>query len=195
LGDAIRAIVAACYAYSEPLGLLAEVLAITGARPVQVKRLKVGDLQSDRLLMPRSARGRGKKRVDRRPLPVPPSLVEKLRIAAAGRPADDPLLRRPDGRAWETSWSDHAAPFARALAVAGLPKVVLYALRHSYVVRSLQRGVPIRIIADSIDTSVLMLEANYSRYIADFSEAMLRAAQIDLAPSGGNVVPLALKRV
>jgi integrase len=115
--DAIRAIVAACYAYSEPLGLLAEVLAVTGARPVQVKRLRVGDLQSDRLtlMMPRSKKGRGQKRVDRRPVPIPSSLVEKLRIAAAGRPADDPLLCRPDGRPWQT-WSDHAVPFAKALA-------------------------------------------------------------------------------
>src|SRR5262249_42912819 len=49
--DQVRAVVGACYAANERLGLLVEVLAVTGARPVQAARLLVGDLQSDRLLM------------------------------------------------------------------------------------------------------------------------------------------------
>ena len=47
--DEVRAVVAACYAASDRLGLLVEVLAITGCRPVQAARLLVGDLQPDRL--------------------------------------------------------------------------------------------------------------------------------------------------
>jgi integrase len=190
--DEIRALVGACYVYSDRLGLLAEVLAVTGVRPVQAARLRVGDLQADRLLMPRSAKGRGQKRVDRRPIPIPPALVERLRTAAGDRPADAPLLRRLDGRPWHTAQSDHVAPFAKALAAAGLPKAVPYALRHSSITRALMRGVPARIVADHHDTSVAMLERNYAVSIADHSEAMVRAAQIDLAPpDAGNVVRLA----
>ena len=84
--DQVRAVVAACYAFSERLGLFVEVLAVTGCRPIQAARLVVGDLQSDRLLMPRSAKGRGKKRIDRRPLPIPPPLMAKLRAVRGQSP-------------------------------------------------------------------------------------------------------------
>jgi len=122
--DEVRAVVTACYTASDRLGLLAEVLAVTGARPVQAARLLVGDLLADKLMMPRSAKGRGQKRIERRPIPIPPTLVAKLQAAAAGRPADAPLLQRPDGAAWHSGHSDHSRPFERALAAASLPKVV-----------------------------------------------------------------------
>jgi integrase len=190
--DEVRAVVAACYAASERLGLLAEVLAVTGARPVQAARLLVRDLQSDRLLMPRSAKGRGRKRIDRRPIPIPPALMGRLRSAAGDRPADAPLLQCQDGQAW----SDHTRPFARALAAAGLPKVVPYSLRHSSITRALLRGVPVRVVADQHDTSVAMIERNYASCIADYSDTIVRAAQIELAPVTTNkVVPLSPRRL
>jgi integrase len=188
--DQVRAVVAACYAESDRLGLLIEVMAVTGCRPVQAARLLVGDLQADRLMLPRSAKGKGRKRIERRPIPIPPALVAKLRVAAGERPADAPLLQRLDGAAWRRS--DHSRPFDRALEAAGLPRVVPYALRHSSIVRSLQRGLPTRLVADAHDTSVAMLERNYAKYIADYSDAALRTAQIDLEPTSADpvVVPL-----
>jgi hypothetical protein len=82
------------------------------------------------------------------------------------------------------------------LAAAGLPRVVPYTLRHSSIVRSLQRGLPTRLVADAHDTSVPIIERNYSRFIADYSDAALRMAQIDLAPApaGSVVVPLPARR-
>lgn len=193
--DEVRAVVAACYAASGRLGLLVEVLAITGCRPVQAARLLVGDLQSDRVMMPRSAKGRGRKRIDRRPVPIPPALVRRLRMAVGDRPADAPLLQRRDGGAWQSGNSDHSRPFARALAAAGLPKVVPYALRHTSITRSLLRGVPVRVVADQHDTSVVMIERNYASCIADYSDTVVRAAQIDLdAPVNDTVVPLGTRR-
>jgi integrase len=195
--DQVRAVVAACYADSERLGLLAEVLAVTGARPVQVARLLVDDLETDRLMMPRSAKGRGRKRIERRPLPIPPSLAAKLRAAAGDRPGDAPLLQRPDGAAWHSGHSDHSRPFERALAAAGLPKVVPYALRHSSITRALQRGLSPRLVADAHDTSIAMLERTYAKYIADYSDAALRTAQIELEPATIDmvkVVPLSGRR-
>jgi integrase len=194
--DEVRAVVAACYTASDRLGLLAEVLAVTGTRPVQAARLLVGDLLADKLMMPRSAKGRGQKRIERRPIPIPPTLVTKLQAAAADRPADAPLLQRPDGAAWHSGHSDHSRPFERALAAASLPKVVPYAMRHSSITRALLRGVPVRVVADQHDTSVGMLERNYAKYIGDHSDAVIRAAQIDLAPTAEDpvVVPLALRR-
>jgi integrase len=189
--DDIRAIVAACWTYADWLGLYIELLAVTGVRPVQAARLLVRDLQSDRVMMPRASKGRGVKRIDRRPLPLPLGLITKLRAAAEGRPADAPLLRRADGNGWSTKRSDYSVPWANALAKAGIAPVVPYALRHSSITRSLQRGVPARIVADAHDTSVSMIEKTYGAFVADHSEAMLRAAQIDLTPPGGdNVVPI-----
>ena len=190
--DEVRAVVAACYAADARLGLLVEVLAVTGCRPVQAARLLVGDLQPDRLLMPRSAKGRGQKRIERRPIPIPPALAAKLRAVARDRPASAPLLQRPDG----SRHSDHSRPFERALAAAGLPRVVPYALRHSSITRALQRGLSPRLVADAHDTSVAMLERNYAKYIADHSDAALRTAQINLEPMTVDpvVVPLAPRR-
>jgi integrase len=190
--DVVRAVVTACYAASPRLGLLFEVLAVTGCRPVQAARLRVGDLQADRVMLPRSAKGKGKKRIDRRPIPLPPGLIAKLKIAAADRPADAPLLQRRDGEAWQPAHSDHSKPFASALAAAGLPKAVPYSLRHSSIVRMLKRGVAARTVADAHDTSLSMLERNYARFIADYSDVVLRAAQIELAPEVSSPVVTSL---
>jgi integrase len=191
--DQVRAVVAACYASSSQLGLFVEVLAVTGCRPIQAARLVVGDLQADRLLMPRSAKGRGKKRIDRRPIPVAPPLIAKLRAVAGNRPADAPLLLRPDGNTWHINLN---RPFRGAMAAAGLsPATVPYALRHSSITRALLRGLATRLVADAHDTSVVMLERTYAKYIADHSDTALRAAQIDMTPTATRVVvPLTSRR-
>jgi integrase len=192
--DEIRAVVVACYAASDRLGWLAETLAVTGCRPVQAARLLVGDLLPDKLMLPRSAKGKGRKRIERRPHPIPPTLATKLKAAAGHRPADAPLLQRADGAAWHST--DLSRPFERALAAAELPKVVPYSLRHSSITRSLQHGLSPRLVADAHDTSIQMLEKTYAKYIADHSDAALRTAQIDLEPTtaGDKVVPLAARR-
>jgi hypothetical protein len=91
-------------------------------------------------------------------------------------------LLRADGNGWSLKRSDYSVPWANALAKASLPLVVPYALRHSSITRALQRGIPARVVADHHDTSIAMLERNYSASITDHSEAMIRSAQIDLAP-------------
>ena len=71
--DAVLSIISAAYAVSREFGLLVEVAAVTGARISQLARLEVGDLQSDRsdprLMMPSAYKGRGRKRIERRPVP------------------------------------------------------------------------------------------------------------------------------
>src|SRR5262249_7033469 len=186
--DMVRAVVAACYAHDADLGLFVEVLAQSGARPVQVSRLVVGDVQADRLIMPRSAEGSGVKHIDRRPVPVSLELIEKLRKVADKRPADAPLLPQFDlGRL-----------FDRALAAAKLPRCTPYAMRHSSITRQLLRGVPIRVVADVHDTSTQEIEATYAAYISDHSETIVRDALIDLnvptPPQPDNVVHLPRQR-
>jgi site-specific recombinase XerD len=84
--------------------------------------------------------------------------------------------------------------FARAVTRAGLDpaKITIYALRHSNIVRQLRCGVPIRVVAVAHDTSVLMIERNYSKDIASHVDDLVRPTLLDLSkPTSGNVVPLA----
>jgi integrase len=180
--DAIRAIVAECYRTDPAFGLFIEVLAVTGCRASQAVRLQVGDLRDDRLIMPRSKKGRGQKRVDRRPIPVPAALMAKLRIAAGNRAPDERLLLQRSGEPWRGGEGRFgpAERFGKAVKAAGLPHATPYALRHSSITRAILAGVPARVIAEAHDTSIPMLERNYSHLIADHSDAIMRGAMLDL---------------
>ena len=76
-----------------------EVAAVTGARVSQLSRLEVQDLQEcrtdPRLMMPNSRKGRGKKKILRRPVPIPAGLATKLRGIVKDRPLDAALLVKP----------------------------------------------------------------------------------------------------
>jgi integrase len=194
--DEVRALVAAAYATDDALGLLVEVLAVTGARISQVGRLTVGDMVTnghDALAMPSAKKGRGEKKISRVPVPISADLAARLRTASGGRGPAEPLLLRSDGKPWQPDKADHRLPFMAAVAKAGLgPEVTSYALRHSSITRGLLRSVPIRVLAALHDTSVPMIEKTYSAHIASHGDELARAALLDLAPSplGGNVVAL-----
>jgi len=194
--EQVRGVVAAAYAVSEPFGLLVETAATTGARVSQLARLEVRDLQAGRgaprLMMPSSRKGKGRKKITRRPVPIPEGLAARLRLAGRHRAADAPLLAKPNGQAWRRS--DHTRPFQRAAENAGLdPAVVtVYALRHSHIVHQIIAGVPLRVIAATCDTSVTMIEKTYSEFITDHTDDLTRSALVDFTqPTAKNVLPLA----
>jgi integrase len=191
LDDAtVRAIVAHVHATEgERLGLFIELMGVCGARPVQISRLDCGDVEGDRVQMPSSLKGRGQKTVRRVPVPVPAPLGRALAKLAAGRAADAPLF---EGAAGARFAREYAEPFRAAVAALGLDsKLVPYALRHSSIVRALLAGVPVKIVASLHDTSTLMIEKNYGRYIADHVDAVARRGLLDLsARAADNVVPL-----
>ncbi len=174
---------AAAYAVDPALGLWVEVAATTGARPSQIARLDVADLQDERvdprLMMPSSLKGKGRKRITRVPVPIPASLAAKLRRAAAGRAPDAPLLHKPNGTRWQHA--DHIKPFAQAAIRAGLagPRRMHCAILQSsarcwrtYRSASLQLHT-IRASRSS--------ERNYASYILDHSDLVSRRALLDLA--------------
>jgi integrase len=195
----IRALIAEANQENKEFGLLIEIAAVTGARVSQLARLEIQDVQIDRhdprLMMPSSRKGRGQKKIVRRPVPIPAGLVDRLRLLIAHRPPDGTLLAKPDGTPWKKS--DHSRPFRRAVVRAGLDpsEVTIYALRHSGIVRQILAGVPIRVVAVNHDTSIGMLEHTYSRYIGDHSDALARQALLDTTvPSNNNVVQIATAR-
>jgi integrase len=196
LSDAdIRWIIAEAQALSPEFGMFVEVAAVTGARVSQLSRLEVQDLQADRadtrLLMPTSRKGRGTKKMQRHPVPIPAGLALSLQAMTTDRPATAPLLLKPSGDAWRKS--DHSRLFRRVATAAHQDpaEVTIYALRHSNIVRQLLAGVPIRVVAANHDTSVAMIERTYSRYISDHADTLARGALLDTsAPVGGDVVPI-----
>jgi integrase len=167
------------YAVDPAFGLYGEVHAATGARSSQIAALTVGDLQPDRVMMPGSRKGRGRKAGSRRPVPVTMGLAIKLRAAAGNRRPFEPLLLRPDGRPWRPSVGDHSRLFTEAAQRVGI-ECTIYALRHSSVVRSLLAGTPARVVAAMHDTSIPMLERTYSAFISDHSDEHARRGLLDI---------------
>jgi hypothetical protein len=97
--ESVRAVITAASGISAAFGLWTEVAAVTAARPSQIARLEVGDVQADRadprLMMPSSRKGRSRKRIERRPVPVPASLAAKLAGLGKGEPATRCCCSRP----------------------------------------------------------------------------------------------------
>jgi len=183
----VRDFVATAYERDHQLGLLIDVLAITGARPSQAVRLRVEDFHDHpirpKLMMPKSAKGGGRnrsqKKHERYSVPITPALAIKLKQAASGRADDAPLLMQRDGSPWGNNpgLSYHRQVNNIVTAIGLDPAVVtVYALRHSSIVRMLLKNVPIRLVASLHNTSVTMIERTYSKYITEHSDDISRKA-------------------
>jgi integrase len=94
------------------------------------------------------------------------SAAELFNRLTQGRGPDEFLFVRGDGRRWKKS--DQTRPVKDALKKAGLPPDgSIYALRHTYVSRAIEGGVPLNLIADNCGTSVRMIEKNYAKILAE----------------------------
>jgi integrase len=200
--DKVREFVSVAYGLDHQFGLLADMLAITGARPSQAVRLRVEDMHDHpvrpKLMMPRSGKGGGRnrsaKKHERYSVPVTIQLTAKLKASAKGRADDAQLLLQSDGSPWGNNpGQNYHRQVDKVVTAIGLDPadVTMYALRHSSIVRQLKLSVPIRIIASTHDTSVAMIERHYSRYITEHSDDISRRALLQHEPpSGENVVLL-----
>lgn len=193
--EQVRAILAAVKE-TDPdgdLSLLVTLLAATGARFSQIVRLQVRDVQVERsrIMMPCSRKGR--ERIHSyTPIPVGADVLAELAPAIDGRDPTDRLLvrwryRQVGMAAWvrvsRAPWqasTEMLRPWHRACEVAGLKRTVPYALRHSSIVRAIRLGLPVRLVAALHDTSVVMIERHYGRWIADGLEELAARAIIPL---------------
>ena len=183
----VHQIITEAYALDVAFGLFVHVMAETAARPSQMARLLVADLQADRadpkLSMPSSRKGR-KRTISRRPVPISADLASRLAGVAKGRAPDAPLLLRADGKTWDSPNRQRhiQAAFAAVAERVGI-KETLYCLRHSAIVRGLLSGVPARLVAANADTSLVMLERTYARFISHYGDDVARRALLTAAPS------------
>jgi integrase len=201
--DHVRGFIAASYELDHQFGLLAETLAVTGARPSQAARLRVEDLHDHplrpKLMMPKSGKGGGRnrsaKKTERYSVPITVQLAAKLKQAAKGHANDAPLLLHSDGSAWSDNPGQRYHREVNAVVTAiGLDPadVTMYALRHSSIVRMLLKNIPTRVVASLHNTSVRMIEAHYSKYIVEHSDEISRHALLQPeTPVGDNIVALA----
>jgi hypothetical protein len=176
-----RTLRGAAYRDSHEFGLLIDVLDETGARPSQVVRLTAEDVQDDfsdrrtgkrqpRLMMPVSRKGSRKKARARTPVPITPELADRLKSRSGV------LLKQADGTSWaHINLSHYFAGAMEGVTFNNPSKVTMYALRHTSIVRMLLANVPVRVVAALHDTSVVMIERNYSKYIADHADELARA--------------------
>ena len=130
----------------------------------------------------------------RRPVPITVALAKRLRAMAGKRRPHEQLLLRTESKPWSTpalsyEWREQ---WQKASRLAELDAdVTMYALRHTNIVRQLLDNVPIRLVADHHDTSVVEIERTYSKYIASQGDALVRRALIDFSqPAAENVVSL-----
>lgn len=173
--------------------LVVILLAATGARFSQLRRMTVGDVQLDRsrLLVPTSFKGKGRS-PDLIKVPVGPDVLQALRPAIISRKASEPLLQRwrykqvdaikwvrASRGPWKTA-SEMTRDWRIVVAKTGLEGVIPYALRHTSIVRGIRANLPIRLVAAVHDTSVTMIERHYSRWITEGLEEMAARAVIPL---------------
>ena len=185
--ETVIRLVYAAYEYDAEFGLVVEVLALTGARISQIGRCQVRDLVlGDRLMIPSSAKGK-KKRATKMPVPIPPSLSERLRAASAGKEHGELLL---PGTNWRNGY--HTKMFAKVVKSIGEDSITSYALRHTHITGQLMAGLPVQLVAKLHDTSIVQIERHYAATITNGTDDLVRRAmvRVDREPVAGNVVPM-----
>jgi hypothetical protein len=197
----VAAIITGAYAEDHCLGLLTELIAQTGTRPIQASRLIVSDLSPDpdrpSLRMPRSGKGNTKNRALKKTqyftVEIGVELARKLRVRAAGRPGTAPLLLRHDGTPWgDNPHSLYCRQMSKIIAAAGRDPetVTMYWLRHTSICSRLLKNINIRIIAASHDTSIKEIERSYSYYITEHADEINRQFLDEQFGRPDNVVPM-----
>ena len=183
LGDALRIIENARANGDTAAADLFQAYMLTGARPGgELASLKIGDFNArlHRLSIP----NRGEQTISKtgaRQITLTDEAVEFFARICAGRPASAPLLLSPDVERWDTR--QHQRYFTDVLRRAGAPAdAVPYSFRHSYISRWVESGVPLKLIAENVGTSVGMIEKTYAKFLPDARRAIVQATAPKLCP-------------
>ena len=198
-------------------GRMVLLAAATGARFSQLAALQVEDVQiaNSRVMMPSSRKGKNRTVGERTAVPIGSDVIARLAPALSGRAGNEPLLLRwayrkgekpalaaagsqsvtrmprwvKDKRqAWQFAY-ETLELWTEAIKLTDVPAdTVMYALRHSSIVRLLLKRLPVRVVAALHDTSSEMIEKHYSAYITDMTEDIAREAQMSFERGAGAVI-------
>jgi site-specific recombinase XerD len=107
-----------------------------------------------------------------RPIILQASAAKMLTRITAGRPHDAFIFEKADGSRWKPS--DQVRPMKRAVLKAGLdPRGCFYSLRHAYISESIEKNVPLTVIAENCGTSVRMIEQTYAKVLFEKKRAFV----------------------
>jgi integrase len=145
---------------------------LTGARPVELARATVADLDTRAgTLTLCSFKGRNGE-IRYRDVPLTPSALTFFKQMKRGKLPAAPLLNRDDGQAWKHSDHDHLVRAARDKA--GLPPgATLYAIRHSVITDMLTAGIDPSTVAKITGTSIEMISRNYGKLVQEYAKQAL----------------------
>lgn len=107
----------------------------------------------------------------------------------AGKPADAPIFRRPDGGRWLKS--HQLRPFNEACERAGIVGATFHCLRHTFASLSIMAGAPLIVVAKNLGHSdTRMVEKHYGHLADKYVAETMRAAAPSFGLNPGNVAPL-----
>lgn len=154
----------------------------TGARPgVELEHVRVQDFDQDSgtLRIPVGKTGA-------RDTFLSDEAVEFFRRLVAGRAPDEILLLKDDGTPWGKNHTRRL--MQRAIEQAKLPKeTTIYCLRHTFISAALKGGAHIKVVADSVGTSLKMIEQHYAKFLPTDRRQMMTDALPSLGVERDNV--------
>ncbi len=142
----------------------------TGARPGELRKLRAKDFKPS-LKQLSIAKGKTKQRVTI----LTAEAVAFFSTLAKDKTPDAFLLTKSDGTPWLPG--EHKLPMRHALIAAEIftakqlgdmprhERPVVYSLRHTYISRAIEQGIPMLIIAQNVGNSVAMIERHYAKII------------------------------
>jgi len=153
-----------------PLANLLKALAFTAARPIELTRATVGDLDTrSKTLSLTGYKGRGG--IRRRAFPLSADALAFFAGLATGRGADEPLLLDDRGEAWR--YQDHNRQFRAVAESLGFElDVSMYSFRHAVQTDWLEAGINPVTVARVAGTSVRMIETHYAKTLASTGDRL-----------------------
>jgi integrase len=147
----------------------------TGARYGELKAMNCGDFNPKAGQLAVTGKQGGRK-TGKRDITLTTEGIEFFKLMVKGRTPDEPLLLSPGAKRWDHA--DQTRPMRETLVKAGIvssqkaldlmPRTArpcFYGLRHSFISRALENGMPIFLVAENVGTSIAMIEKNYGKFM------------------------------
>jgi integrase len=156
----VRKLIAKAATFDKPFANLCEAAFVTGARLGELVALNVADFDASRAVL-----NIRKGKTGSRSVTLSDEAVSFFKRLTDKRPAAAVLLPGADGAQWDNGVQHRR--FKEAAKLAELPaSASFYSLRHSYISRVIESGMPLTLIAENCGTSLVMIQKSYAHILA-----------------------------